>query len=68
MWQRKFETDALTDGWSPVPAQIVSNEEYAPFPPTRAQRRVAHRLREVSGRHAKALGVSRRHVQGPAAV
>ncbi|PYN19178.1 MAG: hypothetical protein DMD76_27350 [Candidatus Rokuibacteriota bacterium] len=27
-WQRKWERDHLTDGWSPIPTQIVSNEEY----------------------------------------
>src|SRR5712691_8705296 len=47
-WRRKWAADALADGWSPVPSQIVSNEEYVPLPPTREQRRVAHRLREMS--------------------
>jgi len=23
-WQRKWERDHLTDGWSPIPTQIVS--------------------------------------------
>jgi len=40
-WRRKWERDHLTDGWSPIPTQIVSNEEYVPMPPTREQRRVA---------------------------
>ncbi len=59
-WQRKWERDHLTDGWSPIPTQIVSNEEYVPMPPTREQRRVADRLREMSRLHAAALGVTRR--------
>ena len=40
--------------------QIVSNEEYLPIPPTHEQQRVAHRLREMSRRHAATLGVTRR--------
>ena len=63
-WRRKSDIDALTDGWSPVPTQIVSNEEYAPLPPTMEQQRVAHRLREMSRDHAKALGVTRRQFLG----
>src|SRR5438094_609227 len=63
-WQRKWERDHLTDGWSPIPTQIVSNEEYVPMPPTREQRRVADRLREMSRLHAAALGVTRRHSLG----
>jgi len=59
-WQRKWRRDLLSDGWSPIPTQIVSNEEYLPTPPTPAQREVAHRLRETSRLHAAALGVSRR--------
>src|SRR2546425_12463874 len=59
-WRRKWERDHLTDGWSPIPTQIVSNEEYVPMPPTREQRRVADRLRETSRLHAAALGVTRR--------
>lgn len=63
-WRRKWERDHLTDGWSPVPTQIVSNEEYLPLPPTLEQRRVAHRLRETSRLNARRLGVSRREFLG----
>jgi len=59
-WQCKWEQDLLTDGWSPIPTQIVSNEEYLPIPPTREQRQVADRLRETSRLHAATLGVTRR--------
>ena len=58
-WRRKCETGLATDGWSPVPTQIVSNEEYRPLPPTPAQQAVAHRLRETSRLHAKTLGMTR---------
>ena len=63
-WRRKWETDARTNGWSPIPTQIVSNEEYAPPPPTPAQQAVAHHLQELSRRHAKALGITRREFLG----
>jgi predicted TIM-barrel fold metal-dependent hydrolase len=63
-WRRKWEADAATDGWSPIPTRIVGNEEYAPLPPTREQRAVAHHLREASRQHAKALGVTRRQFFG----
>jgi predicted TIM-barrel fold metal-dependent hydrolase len=59
-WRRKWEADALEDGWSPIPTQVVSNEEYPPFPPTPMQQAVAHRLRAMSHRHAKKLGMPRR--------
>jgi len=63
-WRRKYEHDLLTDGWSPIPTQIVSNEEYLPTPPTREQQQVALRLRETSRRHAAALGMTRREFLG----
>ena len=71
-WQRKWERDHLTDGWSPIPTQIVSNEEYVPMPPTREQRRVADRLREMSRLHfvgeqrvAQALHQHLGHLESP---
>ena len=63
-WRRKYEHDLLTDGWSPIPTRIVSNEEYLPIPPTAEQRQVAHRLRETSRRYAAALGMTRRQFLG----
>src|SRR5215470_56307 len=63
-WRRKWEQDLSTDGWSPLPTQIVSNEEYLPLTPTPGQQRVAHRLREMSRRHAAMLGVTRREFLG----
>src|SRR5919201_6424234 len=63
-WRPKWKSDELTDGWSPVPSQIVSNEEYVPTPPTREQRHVSHILRESSRLRAAALGVTRREFLG----
>jgi predicted TIM-barrel fold metal-dependent hydrolase len=59
-WIPKWQQDAATDGWSPLPTCVVSNEEYAPLPRTRAQARVADILRETSRQHARALGTTRR--------
>jgi hypothetical protein len=63
-WLRKHDHDLAIDGFSPIPLQIVSNEEYLPLPPTAEQQRVALRLRELSTRHAKKLGLSRRAFLG----
>src|SRR6516162_8398131 len=45
---------------SPVPTQIVSSDEYMPFPQTAQQREVETRLKEMSGALAKKQGLSRR--------
>src|SRR4051794_22796874 len=46
---------------SPVPTQIVSSDEYLPFPQTAQQREVEARLKELSDRLARQQGLSRRH-------
>ena len=40
-WVRKWRRDAGTDGFSPLPTQVVSNEEYIPLAQTRSKKRVA---------------------------
>src|SRR5215469_2932259 len=45
---------------SPVPTQIVSSDEYLPFPQTAQQKEVEARLIEMSDRLAKHQGLSRR--------
>ena len=59
-WIRKWRQDATREAWSPIPTQVVSNEEYAPLPPTLEQRRVARVLQDTARRNARALGLSRR--------
>jgi hypothetical protein len=44
----------------PIPMQLVSNEEFPPLPPTRAQRAVQARVIAAADRLAPRLGVSRR--------
>jgi len=59
-WVRKWSRDVEADGFSPLPTQVVSNEEYLPLPQTPEQQRVAALLRETARRNARRLGVSRR--------
>ena len=59
-WVRKWTRDAATDGFSPLPTRVVSNEEYLPLPPTPQQAEVAARLGEAALSHARRLGMSRR--------
>ena len=59
-WMKKATWDAETNGASPVPTRVVSNEEYVPVPQTREQAQVASLLHETATRHARRLGVSRR--------
>jgi hypothetical protein len=66
-WIRKWERDAAAGGGAPIPLQVVSNEEYAPLPVTRAQRRVATTLEAMAVRNARRLGLSRRAFLGSSA-
>src|SRR6516165_10545695 len=45
---------------SPVPTRMVSNGEYMPFPQTRQQQHVEHRIKELAETASKRLGMSRR--------
>jgi uncharacterized protein len=66
-WVKKSMLDAETDGFSPIPTRVVSNEEYVPVARTREQARVATLLRETATRNARRLGVSRREFLGSSA-
>jgi len=59
-WIRKWSRDLASDGFSPLPTQVVSNEEYVPLPRTREQRRLALVIDETARRHARRLGIGRR--------
>jgi len=59
-WVRKWRQDLGTGGFSPIPTQVVSNEEYLPLAQTPEQRRVAALIDETARRHARRLGVGRR--------
>jgi uncharacterized protein len=45
---------------SPVPTQVVSNEEFEPRPQTKEQKHVEHLIGELSEDRSKKLGMPRR--------
>lgn len=59
-WIRKSDQDRARDRFTPVPTQIVSNEEFEPLPQTPDQQRVEQRIGELAERYARKLGMSRR--------
>ena len=60
MWIRKGERDRKKNVMSPMPTQLVSNEEYIPRPQTEPQKRVETLIGEMSEVRAKKLGMDRR--------
>jgi predicted TIM-barrel fold metal-dependent hydrolase len=63
-WMRQWARDVATEEFSPVPTQVISNEEYLPLPQTHEQQRVAVTLQEIARANARRLGVSRRAFLG----
>jgi len=57
-WTSRFRRGVRSTG--PIPTQIVSNEEFIPWPRTRQQALVEEALARLSGDASKRLGVSRR--------
>src|SRR2546428_2758462 len=66
-WTRKWAHDVETDVFSPLPTQVVSNEEYVPRAQPPEQRRVPARLAETARRNARRLGISRRQFMSSSA-
>ena len=60
MWIRKGQRDRLKGVDSPVPTQIVSNEEFIPRPQSDKQKQVEHLIGEMAGEKSKKLGMDRR--------
>jgi predicted TIM-barrel fold metal-dependent hydrolase len=60
MWIRKSDKDRQTDRGTPVPTQIVGNEEFDPMPQTADQKRVEQRIFELADHYSSRLGMSRR--------
>jgi predicted TIM-barrel fold metal-dependent hydrolase len=60
MWIRKSDKDRQSGGGTPVPTQIVGNEEFEPMPQTLDQKRVEQRIHELADHYAARLGMSRR--------
>ena len=61
MWIRKSDKDRQTGRGTPVPTQIVSNEEFQPMPQTPDQQRVEQRIFELADHYSSRLGLSRRN-------
>ena len=60
MWIPKSLRDRRKGVDSPMPTQVVSNEEFEPRPQTPQQKHVEHLIGELSANRAKKLGISRR--------
>jgi len=66
-WVRKWSQDIETADFSPLPTQVVSNEEYLPLPQTLEQAHVRVLIDQTARAHAPRLGVSRREFLGSSA-
>jgi len=60
MWIPKWERDRRRGVDSPIPTQVVSNQEFIPRPQSGAQRRWEKLIGELAGERAQKLGVDRR--------
>ena len=60
MWIRKSERDRLKGVDSPMPTQVVSNEEFIPRPQSQKQKQVEHLIGEMAEEKSKKLGMDRR--------
>jgi len=60
MWIPKWQRDHQQGVDSPIPTQVVSNEEFIPRPQTEQQRRVEALVGELAERNAARVGLDRR--------
>src|SRR5687768_7663385 len=60
MWVPKWQRDRQKGVDSPVPTQVVSNEEFIPRPQNDQQQQVEHLIGELGEAKAKKLGMDRR--------
>lgn len=60
MWIRKFQRDRKKGVDSPMPTQLVSNEELIPRRQTPEQKQVEHLIGELSAQRSNKLGMERR--------
>jgi predicted TIM-barrel fold metal-dependent hydrolase len=60
MWIPKWERDMKKGVDSPVPTQVVSNEEFIPRPQNQKQKQVEALIGEMSAEKSKKLGIDRR--------
>src|SRR3984957_14808395 len=60
MWVRKWERDLKKGVDSPIPTQVLSNEEFIPRPQTNEQRQWESLIGELSEEKSRKLGMERR--------
>src|SRR5215470_1557072 len=60
MWIRKGKRDLLKGVDSPMPTQLVSNEEFIPRPQNRQQQQVEQLIGEMADEKSRKLGIPRR--------
>ena len=60
MWIRKFHKDDEEDTRSPIPTQVVSNEEFVPRPQTLQQKKVESLIQSLAEKCSKKIGLTRR--------
>jgi len=60
MWIRKVIRDLKKGVDSPMPTQVVSNEEFIPRPQTQKQKQIEYLIGELAEVRAKKLGMKRR--------
>jgi predicted TIM-barrel fold metal-dependent hydrolase len=60
MWIRKFHKDDEEDTRSPIPTQVVSNEEFIPRPQTLQQKKVESLIQSLAEKCSKQIGLTRR--------
>ena len=60
MWIKKFHRDHKEDLRSPIPTQVVSNEEFLPRPQTKQQKQVEHLIQNLAAQYGKKAGLNRR--------
>jgi predicted TIM-barrel fold metal-dependent hydrolase len=60
MWIKKTAKDQESGEGTPIPTQIVSNEEFPPLPQTQDQKKVEARVKTLADEFAAKLGMSRR--------
>ena len=60
MWIKKTAKDNAAGEGTPIPTQIVSNEEFPPLPQTPDQKKVEERVKALATQFAAKLGMTRR--------
>src|SRR5690554_4646805 len=60
MWIPKWQRDRARGVESPMPTQVVSNEEFIPRPQNAAQKNVEHLIGSMADANARKLGMDRR--------